>query len=427
MPSRPSTPLHPDADQEIEAPGVEIPKELTSALDLGSEEDTDEEIGGGNGLLLGKERIQGHDGRNNDDDEDDDDYSMDSEDSEQFEKEERPLIDADASIGEPLSPRASPTEDIPSTFCAVDTTFFDNETEKRRTPVNPFGVNERLVSSEPIRIIRKKSRGADYGPRRLSMTQQSRLIDYIDGRLMAIQRRYIKYLSAREDPDNEPGSSALRFGLSDLAHSLDEVVTIIWYSIFKVKTVPFVYHYNVLSKEERNVLGQDGSSEIELDEITPDFLFGQTNYLIKIMGDLADYLEKFQFTSLDEIHTLLLLFAKLDNIISILIDEYSDDEDGIFEEAIVENDDARPLPSKFKQPFISNTEKIRIDSIINRTKLLVIGMFDGFKEGAFDDAVVINGKKRDHRSTDDGIKSEIQRHELLIGEIYEGILDRTSI
>ncbi|QPG73083.1 hypothetical protein FOA43_000388 [Brettanomyces nanus] len=401
----PSTPLHPDANQEIETPATKIPQELTSALDLGSDSEDD-----GSNIMhdahLAKviSKTGGPELSEEEDEMDNNDSLMDSDDLERLDPE---VMDAMAPMGEPLSPRPSPSSSDSASGVA-SSGFFDTDTQKRRTPLNPFGGNSQLASSEPIRIIRKKSRSQG-ASKPLSMKQQSRLVTYIDERLMEIQRRFIKYLSAREDPDNEPESTATQFGFSDLAEALDKVITIIWYSIFQVKVVPFVYHYNILTPSEAAVLGYNEGKEVVLEEITPDFLFGQTNYFIRIMGDLVDYVEKFEFVHFDSIHNLLLLFAKLDNIISILIDEYSEDNG----------------PSRTNnQPFINNTEKIRIDSIISRTKLLVIQKFDVFKKISLYESVDENGKRKQIESD---IKKDIQKYELLIGEIYEGILDRTSI
>lgn len=279
--TKPTTPLHPDANQEIEAP-KEIPKELTSALDL---EDDDED-----NLRLDLVNTQSH---NND-------YLMDSDDSDgqdgavnenEVQKDDS-LIDAVAPIGEPISPRASRTN---TGNDSVSTNFFDMDFESRRTPLNPFGQNTKMSSSEPIRILKKSS--GENKIKKLSMSQQSRLISYIDERLMAIQRKFIKYLSAREDPETKTEDKSVQYGLSELMHSLDSVINIIWYSMFKMRFVPFVYHDDVLTEDEREKLGQSNSKQIELEEITSDSLFGQTSYLIRIMGDLVDYTLKFHFQS----------------------------------------------------------------------------------------------------------------------------------
>lgn len=352
----PDTPLHPEADHEIEPPQP-LPAELQSALDLGSDDDS----------IEASEAII-------DDDEDDEDDEMNSEESDTAE---------------------APDEE-PAPF------EIDFGTTARPSPINPFGGNKQMSSSDPIRIVRKKSAPQDR-PRRLSMPQQSRLIYYIDEQLMAIQRKLIKYLSSREDPDDE---NPTEFGILALVSSLDHVVTLIWYSIFNIKVVPFVYHSNLLTPEERSQMGTFGMNEVELEEISPDFLFGQTNYLIKIMGDMVDYLEKFSFNSYEEIRAVLVLLAKLDNIISILIDEYNDN-DNDFPELETEAQKARP--------FINNTEKVRIESIINRSKMLMLQLFDGFKAPL----------KRSRDDEDNDI--ELGNYEQLIGEIYEGILDRTSI
>ncbi len=415
MPStKPTTPLHPDANQEIEAP-QEIPQELTSALDL--------EYGDDENLTLDLTNTQS---RNND-------YLMDSDDSDGQEAEmNEPIVqengspmDAIAPIGEPLSPRASR---IDLNEEPISTTFFDTDSESRRTPLNPFGQNTELSSSEPIRILRRKSTGKNKN-RKLSMSQQSRLISYIDEQLMSVQRRFIKYLSAREDPEINTDEKSPYYGLSELIHSLDNVITIIWYSMFKMKFVPFVYHDDALTESERKKLGAINSKQIELEEITPDFLFGQTNYLIRIMGDLIDYTEKFHFQSFQEVHDLIYILAELDNIICILIDEYEDSNNDsiLYQNSDLADSDAQA--THLKRPFISNTEKIRIESIISRTKLLIITMFDKFKRNVLDQLDGTNednsglGKRKKH----DEIHSRIRKFESLIGEIYEGILDRTSV
>lgn len=401
--NRPNTPLHPGADQEINIPGQTIPKELTSALDLGDEDENDDAVVVNDTLGINSTND------NDDVDMDDNENAIDDDD----------ISDASLPVEDPLSTQPIDKGHRSFSDCSG---FFDTDIGPRKTPVNPFGRNTNLGSSEPIRIVRRKSLG-DAKPRRLSMSQQSRLVNYIDSKLMSIQRSFIKYLSARDDEASKNDPTIVKFGLNELLAALDNVVDIIWYSIFKAKNVPFVYHYDVLTSAERQKLGQNGCKEVELEEITSDFLFGQTSYLIRIMGDFVDNLEKLHLRSFEEVHNLLVFLAKLDNIISILIDEYTDtDEDMIGKEEKLDT-------TSSEKQFISNTEKIRIDAIINRTKILVIHMFDQLKGVVLDslDHPQEDGEGGKKRKRSDELKAQVDNYELLIGEIYEGILDRTSI
>lgn len=258
----------------------------------------------------------------------------------------------------------------------------------RFSPVNPFHTSEDS-KPKPKNWNFHKSHISE--PAGLSLAQQSRFVQYIDNRLLQIQRNFIKYLSSENK--SQSGSP---FTLTTLLKELSSVLNFIWYSIFETKTIPVV-----TNKFE---------NEFELPLVHPTRLFGQTDYLIKIMGDLTDYIQKYDFEEWHELTDLLQLLKKIDSFVSILIDQ-------------TESNDT---------PLINNTERVRMDSIITRTKLTTIQKFEHMKFKIHQDQLssALGAKrKHDHTSTEeaDPVEGILHKYEEKIGEIYEGIIDRTSI
>ncbi|KAH3668249.1 hypothetical protein OGAPHI_002003 [Ogataea philodendri] len=344
----PSSPKHPNANEEVTPTEGDIPRDLADALDLSSD-------------------------------------------------------DSDG-----------PTDDIladlpPTASCNCGDNFLDPDAVlPRASPMNPFGQNVGLTSSETPRIVHTKRDQ----PKRLTRAQQSRIVTYIDAQLLHIQRLFIKYMSLRNDDDDDDNQDMdtadpsplasidapstqtepddiLQYSLLKLLSQIDSVVSLLWVSLYGDSHVPVIYHSNLSAKSL--------PTEVQVTMIDASQLWGQTEYIIKIMGDLVDYLEKYRFESFKEIHSVVELLAKIDNFVSVIIDQ--------------------PATSVF-----STTEKVRMDSIVQRTKLLMVKKLDAFRSVVENSEVDELGK----RSLQSG-QDLVPVYEQFIGEIYEGISDRTSI
>jgi hypothetical protein len=272
--------------------------------------------------------------------------------------------------------------------------------------INPFGANSTLSSSDPIPISLNKRLSV----RRLSDLQEQKLGDYIDEKLMNIQKGFVKYLSSKTENLHEG------YEWNELVNKLDDIIEFVWYAIAQVKGIPVVYHSNVMTDTSFEVIFGDKFNEIiakidnvikksslllvkdeenELRQLNlPDNINNSVyvSYLIKICGDLIDYIVKYELNEFSDWIILLRLFGKLDNILSIVID-YS---------------------SLKKITIISTTEKIRIASIIQRTKIALIELFDHF----------VRKLGIENIQT---YRSAIDAFQMYVGETYEGLVDRTSL
>ncbi|KAG7698121.1 hypothetical protein KL930_001783 [Ogataea haglerorum] len=343
----PSTPRHPEPDQEVELTDRDIPKDLAEALDLSS-----------------------------------------------------------------ASEEAVSSESVEMVPTAT-TNSFDDFTDldaliNRPSPVNPFGQNRGLTASEPPRLVRRPPQR----PRKLSGAQQSRLVAYMDAKLLQIQRMFIKYLSLRNDddendaddeqteksplaeidasppPQQEPDDVS-KYTLDRLLEQITSAVLLLWVSLYGTEKIPPIYH--------SNLAGTEPEDELQIDLIDPSTVAGQPAYLIRIMGDLADYLEKYRLDSFQDFQLVLELLAKIDNFASILIDQT-------------------------EKPIFSTTDKVRMDSIVQRTKMLMVAKFEEFQAAVDASETDERGKRSAHSGRD-----LLPTYQLLVGEIYEGITDRTSI
>ncbi|OUM55061.1 hypothetical protein BVG19_g4538 [[Candida] boidinii] len=554
---QPSTPLHPDADVEVtDSIDNEIPSNLANELDLDDDDDDDDDVvdnfktagsrSNPQNVITATENAfnsvkfdedgdviadvdnkinpYGNDGLE-DADEDDDEINDDElEDitngdalapiksidplqdmeyidnrslkGDEDENDELVSIDGDGGISETSIPNNSIFD--PNNLLDIDL-----NTRLKNPPINPFGSNKKMISSNPIRIKRVSPQqqqhqnqqqlktdsnndnsnninGTGFNrDRRLSLPQQGRLVDYLDTQLLEIQRKFIKHLSLKEDekknqsadsnsgttptPANQETNSTEFINISKLISSLYNVVNMIWFSIFQIKNVPCIYHnnLNVYSSVIDTTSGTDnnprmnshGEQIVELQLIDPKSLFGQTNYLIKIMGDFIDYLSKYDIENFDQIIDILKFLAAIDNIISILIDQEGEpDKDQEFKvEDVSESIDIQELRNKINNvKIVNNTEKIRMESIITRTKLLITNKFDEFKNKSISEFnlnlknEIINNKRKlnsnikDEENSTSNIDHQLKKgrnnlshifseYEVLIGEVYEGIIDRTSI
>ncbi|KAI5965191.1 uncharacterized protein KGF55_001411 [Candida pseudojiufengensis] len=178
----------------------------------------------------------------------------------------------------------------------------------------------------------------------LSLTQQSKFINYIDEKLLILQRQFIKQQS----------ESKIIYPLIDLIKNLNEIINLIWKSIS--------LNFNNNNNQKLN-------------------LFGQEEYYIKILGDLEEYLLHYQilfkqnfeidsqgkrFINIDinEIIQFFKFLINLDLQMSVLLGSSISNGDE-------EIEDSRNISTSKKSKF-SNTEIIRLSPIVNRIRILII-------------------------------------------------------
>lgn len=270
--------------------------------------------------------------------------------------------------------------------------------------INPFGANNQLSSSDPIPIIFD----GKLNIKKLSDLQEQKLNDYIDEQLLTIQRGFVKYLSSKSENNSEG------LEVDQIVHKLDDILEFIWYSIFQIKSIPIAYHTNIIIDSSIDILFHNEELKAEISDIISksplllikDDILGfkqltlpsniensaYVSYLIRILGDLIDYITKYKFLGFKDWIIWLRLLAKLDNILSVIID-YSN------------------LKSI---TIISATEKIRISSIIQRTKIALVGLFDQFLRN-----LGLNNVQK--------YRYAIDAFQTYVGETYEGLVDRTSL
>lgn len=401
----PDTPPLPS--QEADVPETKIPEQLGSELDLGDDDESEDNTGDAGTVKVKQE-------------EGDDDVLMTDEPSDRRILEGRPPrpIDNFKQFEHADSLPSTPGELPNPLSCSVPkdpnyVTPMMDFSDPVRPPidlVNPFGANNTLSSSDPIPITIE---GGGVNHRRLSDAQQQKLSDYIDDKLLTIQRGFVKYLSSKKEAED------VQVGLAweQIAAKIDEVIEFIWYAIFQIRGVPVVYHSNILVDEcirfifcgrfqeikakldtvirpPSQLLVRNTASEIQSLHLPSEVEnSGYESYLIRIMGDLIDYIVKYDFTTFADWIILLRLTGKIDNVLSILID-YSG------------------LPTTAS--LVSTTDKVRVASIIQRTKIAVVELFDRF--------VLHLGSERtvQHRTA-------IDHFQIYAGETYEGLVDRTSM
>lgn len=347
----PRSPLHPAADEENPIETSTIPNTLSTDLALDDDEDTDEV----EESAMSVDQV----GRLGPD------PSTEFLHSDSMQLLNNPLncnIPRDPNYTTPMSDFSDPT---PAPF----------------QPINPFGANSLLSSSEPIKITLSQSED----PRKLSDAQQERLVNYLDNSMMKIHRGFVKYLSSVHQDANE---SEKGLNLIEMLFELNELTEFIWFSITGHKNIPVIYHANVHDLASQT----ETTAHVTLPNDLPNGQ-GFINYYLTIMSDLVDFLGKYKIGSWDEWRSVLGLLGKLDDLLCILVD---------YDKTVN------------IKGLISSTEKIRMASIVQLTKMGLIGLFDEFVR-SFD---------RDNIASQ---RETIQYFEVLIGEVYEGLVDRTSI
>ncbi|CAH2352330.1 uncharacterized protein CLIB1423_06S03950 [[Candida] railenensis] len=162
----------------------------------------------------------------------------------------------------------------------------------------------------------------------LTLSQQSRFINYIDERLLAIQRKFIKSHIEGE----------VAYPMMELLKDLSKTLDLIWYSI------------NSKSK-----------------------LFGQQHYFIKIMGDLEDYISKlnigqslsaqnYELSNEDEADLMELFFMlqNLDVRLSFLFDGFKEESGNTIQK-------------------LSGTEAVRLGPIVSRLRVIVVDKLESLR------------------------------------------------
>ncbi|KAK5782009.1 TFIIH complex subunit TFB6 PWA37_002347 [Arxiozyma heterogenica] len=157
--------------------------------------------------------------------------------------------------------------------------------------------------------------------RRLSMTQQSKFVSYVDQRFMDIQRKFVQSRGL----NNENGYKKLSELLKDIKSLLD----FIWYSIDNTSSTDFLLQEMGDATNDSNSLVSDDAINLDLMNDPNNkplknksiFDFGQSSYVIKIADDVIDYIEKFEIEveDNDTISKLFKLFFILDKIFAKLI------------------------------------------------------------------------------------------------------------
>ena len=208
-----------------------------------------------------------------------------------------------------------------------------------------------LNPATPIHDSESSHSTSSVSRHRLSDRQQERLIIYLDDQLLQIKRQFVQRLTPPKGYMN----------LRDLLTDLNKVIDIIWYSI--TSTQPSQLDQQEASDSDFT----SGSNKITL--------FGQSHYLLAIADSLVDYLEGFAAVQkFEDPEPTIRIFQKLDKIFARLLDE----------------------PEQ-KHRGLSRTEKVRLESIAERTRISVITVFE-----------------------------HIEGYELEVVNVYEQVLDRIT-
>ncbi|ODV59877.1 TFIIH complex subunit TFB6 ASCRUDRAFT_9084 [Ascoidea rubescens DSM 1968] len=157
--------------------------------------------------------------------------------------------------------------------------------------------------------------------KKLTNKQHSKLIMYIDTELINVQKKYVQ--SFNDDEDNTTTSNNNRPpAYKELIELLDDLIKLVRFIEYSIKETTFNYGY-------------------------------QTQYLIKISGDLLDYLHfnnKFKFNK-KTLLKLIQLIQLIDLNFVLLIDSHNS---------------------------LSNTDKVRLCTITERSRLSVISLTGKF-------------------------------------------------
>ncbi|CCH44071.1 hypothetical protein BN7_3630 [Wickerhamomyces ciferrii] len=235
-----------------------------------------------------------------------------------------------------------PTSEIPNSQSAGRVKL---ENDANVAAVEELG--DRIEDFQPVIVpspLNANEQSNDTTPkRRLSLSQQSKFINYVDERLLAIQRRFVQAL----------GLSELGYkSINELIADLKQLISFIWFSI---------------DNDSNTHLTKDQFKEL------PSTNFGQTDYLIRIAGDLLEYIDKLAFEE-DSGVKILKLIDEVDQKISRLIDGRIPGGKGL-----------------------TGTDIVRIQGIAERARLAIIEAFE---------------------------KKKIEGYRYELTKVYERVLDR---
>lgn len=185
----------------------------------------------------------------------------------------------------------------------------------------------------------------DHSP--ITLAQQSKLINYVDAQLLAMQRRFVKSQADSSQP----------YPVENLIRDTLAVVDIIWCSVS-----------------------------------TQSKLFGQGEYMVKLLGDLEDYLLHYNLAHAQT--QLFAFFHILDERLSTLIDGYT--FEGHTEQ-------------------LGQTLLVRLAPIVTRVRGVVVTKLERERERLV--AEVENG-------VGSGSREKLHQLELDIGTLLEGVMER---
>lgn len=185
----------------------------------------------------------------------------------------------------------------------------------------------------------------------ITESQQSSFINFMDAQFLQVQRRFIK--------NQAETSEIYPFGnlISDVAHLLN----VIWY----------------LVSPKTN-------------------LYGQEEYIIKLFGDLEDWVQFYDFPKVSDhvfYENLFTFFQSLDTKTAILMDGYTG-------------------PSGIQK--LSKTQLVRLNPIVSRLRLHVVAKMDTARSELF----------RLRSLGDKDADSLLNVLDVEIGRMFEGVLER---
>ena len=183
--------------------------------------------------------------------------------------------------------------------------------------------------------------------RKLSMSQQSKFITYVDSRLMEIQRKFVQ--SRGLSPEKGYAS------LTELLHDIKSLLDFIWYSIDNMPHTDYLLHI-----DNYDTLEMDNEDRKPI--ISNEHNFGQTSFIIKIADDLMDYIEKFDIyddpledddPDADTVVKIFKIFYILDRIFRSLISGQNENN-----------------------VILNSTDRIRFMAIAERTRMKLPQIFE---------------------------------------------------
>ncbi|SMN20721.1 similar to Saccharomyces cerevisiae YOR352W Putative protein of unknown function [Maudiozyma saulgeensis] len=189
--------------------------------------------------------------------------------------------------------------------------------------------------------------------RKLSMSQQSKFITYVDARLMEIQRKFVQSRGL----NSEKGY----LSLTTLLHDIKSLLDFIWYSIDNMPHTDYLLQLEKFDDFE-NLLEGDNTKLSNEKIPNQSHNFGQASFIIKIADDLMDYIEKFEITDdpLDDDDPDAATIPKIFKLFRIL--------DRIFRSLIAGQNENKVI--------LNSTDRIRFMAIAERTRMRLPQYFE---------------------------------------------------